>query len=189
MERIMNIQGKLVTLRAIEYDDMELLRSMLNDPDMEKLVVGWSFPVSSEEQRKWYEKSINDKTNLRFIIETKEKQALGIATLTSIDWKNRKATHGIKLANNVNRQRGIGTDTVMAIMRYAFDELNLNRLDGSWYEDNIPSQKLYIKCGWKIEGCRRNYLFKNGGYKNLILTGILAEEYYDLVRVTGYWQE
>ena len=39
----MNIKGKIVTLRAVELEDMELLRGMLNDPEMEKAVVGWSF--------------------------------------------------------------------------------------------------------------------------------------------------
>lgn len=53
-----------------------------------------------------------------------------MATLRDIDWKNRKAHHGMKLANKERRGKGIGTDTVMAIMRYAFDELGLNRLDG-----------------------------------------------------------
>ena len=32
----MNIKGKIVTLRAVELEDMELLRGMLNDPEMEK---------------------------------------------------------------------------------------------------------------------------------------------------------
>ena len=50
----MNIKGKIVTLRAVELEDMELLRGMLNDPEMEKAVVGWSFPVSKYSQQKWY---------------------------------------------------------------------------------------------------------------------------------------
>lgn len=149
----MNIKGKIVTLRAVEYKDMEMMRSMLNDPEMEKLVVGWSFPVSATEQEEWFSHAIKDKANLRFVIELLDREAVGIATLTGIDWKNRRATHGIKLLKT--KQKGIGTDTVMAVMRYAFDELNLNRLDGSWYEDNLPSQKLYKKCGWNVEGVRK----------------------------------
>lgn len=38
----MNIKGKIVTLRAVELEDMELLRGMLNDPEMEN-GCGWSF--------------------------------------------------------------------------------------------------------------------------------------------------
>ena len=183
----MNIKGKYVTLRAIERKDLELLRNMINDSELEPKVVGWSFPVSEFQQEKWYENNILSNTNLRLIIETPQNGAIGLATLVNIDWKNRRATHGIKIVNVENRIRGIGTDTVMAIMKYAFDELQLNRLDGSWLETNIASQKLYTKCGWKEEGLCRNCVYKNGKYLNLKIVGILREEYYELIRTNNYW--
>lgn len=183
----MNIKGDIVTLRAIEKEDLELMREMLNDPEIENLVVGWAFPVSKYQQNLWYENNINDSKNLRFIIETPDDGAIGIVTLTNIDWKNRRAEHGIKLANRNNRAKGIGTDTVMTIMKYAFDELQLNRLDGSWFESNIGSSKLYTKCGWKIEGKIRKYIYKNGEYRDLTIVGILKEEYDQLVKLNNYW--
>lgn len=185
----MNIKGKIVTLRAIEKTDLELMREMLNDPDMEALVVGWAFPVSKDQQEKWYENNINSQTNLRFIIETSDKEAIGLATLVDIDWKNRKATHGMKLAKTDKRHKGIGTDTVMAIMKYAFNELQLNRLNGSWFEDNLPSKSMYMKCGWKEEGRLREYIYKNGKYKDLITTGILKSDYELLIKKNNYWEK
>ena len=163
----MNIKGKKVTLRAMEKQDCEMVREMFNDPEIENLVVGWAFPVSSYAQEKWFEAHYSDNTNFRFVIETEEDGSVGIATLTGIDWKNRRATHGIKLANKERRAKGIGTDTVMAIMRYAFDELQLNRLDGSWFPDNAPSKGMYTKC--------------------LVVVGILADEYHALIEKNHYW--
>lgn len=183
----MNIYGKKVVLRAMELTDCEMVRAMFNDPEIEKLVVGWSFPISKYAQEKWYEKHFAD-ADFRFVIETKEDGAVGIATLLNIDWKNRMAEHGMKLANIKQRGKGIGTDTVMAIMRYAFDELGLNRLNGSWFKDNLASKKMYTKCGWKEEGVRRKYIFKQGEYKDLVETGVLAEDYYDLIKQTAYWK-
>lgn len=184
----MNIKGKLVTLRAIEREDLELMREMLNDDEMEKLVVGWAFPVSKYQQNQWYESNINNNTNLRFIIETAEEGAVGLITLTEIDWKNRKAYHGIKLASEKNKNRGIGTDAVMAIMRYAFEELQLNRLDTAILEYNEVSRKLYCgKCGWKEEGKYRKYIFKNGQYHDLIIMGILYDEYKEVIESREYW--
>lgn len=182
----MNIYGKKVLLRAMEKSDCELVRKMFNDPDIEDCVVGWAFPLSQYAQEKWYEAHYNDQ-NFRWIIETQEDGAVGIATLTDIDWKNRMAYHGIKLLNREYRGKGIGTDTVMAIMRYAFDELGLNRLNGSWFAENIPSKSMYMKCGWKEEGLRRKYIFKHGEYRDLIETGVLAKDYYELVAKNNYW--
>lgn len=183
----MNIKGKKVTLRAMEKQDCEMVREMFNDPEMEGLVVGWAFPVSSYAQEKWFEAHYADDTNFRFVIETEEDGAVGIATLTGIDWKNRRAVHGIKLANKERRAKGVGTDAVMAIMRYAFDELQLNRLDGSWFPENAASKGLYQKCGWTEEGVRRAYIFKNGKYRDLVVVGILAAEYHALIEKNHYW--
>lgn len=46
----MILKGEKVILRAIEREDQEFLKEMINDPELEKLVVGWSFPVSLEMQ-------------------------------------------------------------------------------------------------------------------------------------------
>lgn len=183
----MNIAGRMVTLRAMEKSDCEMIREMFNDPEIENLVVGWSLPVSSYAQERWFEAHYGDSLNLRFVIETPMDGAVGIITLTDIDWKNRRASHGIKLSGKERRSRGIGTDAVMAVMRYAFDELGLNRLDGSWFDDNEASKSLYTKCGWHVEGVRRQYVFKRGKFRDLSVVGILASEYYELIQRNHYW--
>lgn len=183
----MNIKGKIVTLRAITQNDLQLICDMFNDPELEDLVVGWAFPISIEQQRKWFENNLGDNRNFRFVIETKEDGAVGIATLTDIDWKNRRATHGIKLANIQNRTKGVGTDTVMALMRYAFDELGLHRLDGSWFDFNTASKKLYTKCGWKEEGVKREYVYKKGEWRDLTIVGVLEKDYRQLISINNYW--
>ena len=183
----MNIKGRIVTLRQMSKSDMQLICDMFNDPELENLVVGWAFPMSLDQQTQWFEKHINDNRNFRFIIETPQDGAIGIATLTDIDWKNRRATHGIKLAHVERKTKGIATDAVMAIMRYVFDELGLHRLDGSWFDSNIPSKNLYTKCGWKEEGVKREYVYKRGEWRDLTIVGILESDYRQLIEETGYW--
>lgn len=184
----MNIYGKKVILRAMEKSDCEMIRNMFNDPEIEDLVVGWAFPVSQFAQEKWLEAHYGDQRNLRFVIETEDDGPVGIATLTDIDWKNRRATHGIKLSSKEKRTKGIGTDTVMAIMRYAFDELGLHRLDGSWFDTNAASKGLYKKCGWVEEGIKREYVYKKGKFRDLTIVGILASDYYQLIDRNHYWE-
>ena len=74
---------------------------------------------------------------------------------------------------------GIGTDGVYATMRYAFEELQLNRLYSSILEYNIASQKLYAKCGWKVEGNYRRSIFKNNAYHDELAIAILRDEYFE----------
>ena len=56
----------------MEKQDCEMIREMFNDPEIESLVVGWAFPVSSYAQEKWFESHYDDTTNFRFVIETEE---------------------------------------------------------------------------------------------------------------------
>lgn len=173
----MNIRFGKIILRALEREDMELLRETINDPEMEKLVVGWSFPISSVSQNNWFDHIVADKSNQRFAIEYNG-QFVGISTLTDLDWKNRSAFHGIKLINSAPKGAGIGYDAVVATMKYAFEELQLNRLIGGILENNIPSQRLYKKCGWKKEGVFREQVFKSNRYYDEIAVAILRSDYF-----------
>lgn len=47
----MNIRGKHVTLRAVEESDLELLQTMMNDPHISNVVLGYKYPVSSAQQK------------------------------------------------------------------------------------------------------------------------------------------
>lgn len=184
----MNIKGKFVTLRAMEIEDLELLRTMINDPEMESMVGGYSLPVSTLQQEQWIINNGNTSMNIRLIIETEDDGAVGLANIVNIDWKNRTAFHGIKIANRKFRSKGIGTDAVMAVMKYAFEELQLNRLDGTILEYNKLSKILYCdKCGWIIEGVKRQAVFKANEYHNELMVGILKKEYEDLIEKNNYW--
>lgn len=174
----MEIYGEKVKLRAIEIEDMEMLREIVNDPETEKMVGGWSFPISSYQQQKWFERVSGDNNNLRFIIEVLETgEAIGLINLVEIDWKNRTGFHGIKLHPEAPKGKGYAKDAIMALEWYAFEQLQLNRLDGSCIVYNIASQKLYEKCGVKVEGIKRKAIFKDGKYWDQQVTGVLKEDY------------
>ena len=184
----MDILGKTVRLRAVEETDLPLLHSWGNTPDLWRLLGGWHFPSSKISTKNWFEKLQNDHLNVRLAITTEEHGIVGLANILDIDWKNKNAFHGMMLGNLDFRGRGIGRDTVMAIMRYAFDELGLQRLDGSMIEFNDASVGLYCnKCGWKEEGRQRKWYFREGRFWDRILVGVTAEDYRTLLSQTNYW--
>jgi RimJ/RimL family protein N-acetyltransferase len=94
------------------------------------------------------------------------------------------------LGDKETRGKGFAIDTVMAVMKYAFEELGLNRLDGSMIEYNEASLKMYVeKCGWKREGIRRNWYFRKNRFWDSIIVGITREDYFDLISKNNYWGE
>jgi RimJ/RimL family protein N-acetyltransferase len=184
----MHIIGKSVILRAIEDSDLDRFNAWGNDPDLWHLLGGWHFPVSMASTRNWFNGLQGDQTNLRLAITTPDLGVVGLANLLDLDWKNRHGFHGMMLGNSGARGKGVGRDTVMALMRYAFDELGLERLDGSMIEYNQASLALYCgKCGWQQEGRQRNWYYRDGRYWDRILVGVTRADYAALINATGYW--
>lgn len=175
----MILKGKKVTLRAVEESDLELLQFMINDPEIERMTVKGNFPVSKYEQRKWFEaygKSTSDL--LRLIIETEKDGAVGMVTLGDFDWVNRVAHRSdIKMKTSIVTESGVALDALNTLLRYAFDELNLNRVEGrviDYNEESIALQKLV---GFEFEGVQRQAVYKNGSYHDVFLLSMLREDF------------
>ncbi|MFN8673298.1 MAG: GNAT family protein [Candidatus Sericytochromatia bacterium] len=184
----MNIVGKKVTLRAIEESDLVYLHKWSNDPEIWELLGGWSFPKSFDSLKFWFSNIKNDKLSQKWAITTEELGLIGTTNLVDIDWKNRNAFHGIMIGDKNTRGKGYGLDTLMTVMKYSFEELNLNRLDTTIIEYNKPSLNLYKnKCGWKEEGTQKKWYFRKNNYWDRLMLGILQEDYFNLVKENGYW--
>lgn len=185
----MNIRGKIVTLRAIEMEDLDLLAKWSNSPEIWELVGGWHFPYSKLSTEK-YIKDVNhnDMKYQNFAIETEEMGFIGTTNLVNIDWKNGNAFNGIMLGDKESRGKGYALDAVMTVMRYAFKELGLNRLDGDMIAYNDRSIDFYIrKCGWVIEGKKEGWFYRNGQRHDKVMVGITHKQYDEHIMKTNYW--
>jgi RimJ/RimL family protein N-acetyltransferase len=186
----MNIKGKIVTLRAIEKNDLNRLHNFANDQETQAGIGELHLPSSMNFHENWFESIDGSQDNIRLAIDVPEYGIVGITSLVNIDSRNRRAWHGLMIGDESCRGKGIGLDTIMATMRFAFDELNLNRLDGSMLETNHTSIRLYCeKLGWVKEGIRRSYYYRRGEYFDQVIVGILKEDYYKTVAKLGYWDE
>jgi RimJ/RimL family protein N-acetyltransferase len=73
--------------------------------------------------------------------------------------------------------KGYGFEASILILKYAFHELNLNRIFLTVREDNINAIKLYKKVGFKEEGLLRQQVYNNNKYINMIIMSILKDEF------------
>jgi RimJ/RimL family protein N-acetyltransferase len=184
----MEIRGKTVCLRAIERYDLPALQRWSNDPAIQDCLGGWHFPASLDDMETWLRRSHRDLSSKRFAIETPAEGLVGTASLLDINWKDRNAFHGMMLGQRQTHGKGYGTDTVMAVMRHAFEELALERLDGTIIEYNHPSIHLYCdKCGWSVEGRKKNAYWRRNRYWEALVVGITREEYLQVSAALEYW--
>lgn len=178
-----------VTLRPIEKTDSELLQSMLNSPYIETMTGSWNLPVSSYNQEKWVENYRDSLETVRWMIELENGVTLGMVSLTDINWVSRIAYINYKI--NVEERRRLKGDTKNAlyiVVKYAFDEMGLHRIEGDILEYNVMSLKLIKSIGFVEEGIRRLRVLKNGEWRNQVCFGLIDSEFKRYEDGTAPWQ-
>ena len=186
----MHIKGKVLTLRAIERADLPTLQKWANDPVTQDGIGEIHFPSSLDFHETWFANLKTDRLNQRFVVETPSGEIIGISSIVNIDWRNRHAWHGLVIGDSSHRGKGYGVDAIMATMRYAFDELDLERLDGSMIEYNAQSIATYCgpKLGWREEGRKKNYFYRKGRFWDQVIVGVTRADYLAVAAATHYWE-
>ncbi len=170
-------QGQ-IKLRAIEEKDLEILWSMMNDPSIEHMTVGKNPPISKKMQFDWILNYKNSESEVRFMVETERKNTIGMVSLTDIDWKNRVATVNYKRDPNAQgRIKGDMRAAVQLVIDYAFEDLNLHRLEEYILSYNEPSLRLAYAVGMQKEGVLRSRIYKAGNYSDEIVLGLLKSDW------------
>ena len=158
------LTGKLVRLRRWDAGDIDLALKWINDPD----VIYWlaaRYPTSRPEEEAWLQRSANRQPGdgVSFAIETlAEGRPIGSTGLH--DWKpeNRTAVLGIMIGEKEFWSRGYGTDAMLTLLRFGFDEMNLNRISLIVLAENARGIAAYRKCGFVEEGRLRQEWYQRG---------------------------
>lgn len=75
-----------------------------------------------------------------------------------------------------SRNKGIGTYATKTMINHAFNHLNLHRIELEVLATNKEAYALYEKSGFVKEGVKRQAVFKNGKYIDVIFMSLLREE-------------
>jgi RimJ/RimL family protein N-acetyltransferase len=167
------LQGGLVRLRPVEEADLPRINELFWEPDVtEQLLVVWPEPISGT--RQWWERP-RAEGEPRFVIETLAGEFVGICDLGRVEGRARTAALGIWIGKPF-WDKGFGTDATRLLCRFAFNEMNLQRIELGVVENNARGKRAYEKVGFKEEGRLRRARFVGGSHVDLIVMGLLAEE-------------
>ncbi len=114
-----------------------------------------------------------------FMIRTMSDDCLiGSIGLGGLNWASREAWVGVEIVERDYLGKGYGTDAMRVMLRYAFDELNLQRVSLAAFENNQRALRSYQKVGFTIEGCMRGEVSRDGRRWNSIFMGLLRDEWW-----------
>jgi RimJ/RimL family protein N-acetyltransferase len=81
--------------------------------------------------------------------------------------------------------KGYGTDAIVTFLRFAFEEMNLHRVDLTVDADNARAIACYRKCGFVEEARLRRARYGRGRYGDQLIMGMLSDEFSALWGTVG----
>ena len=170
--------GERVRLRPPDEADLALFVRWFNDPEVRYWLSMSDGPeMTLESEREWYDEMRADPTRVIWCIETEEGRPIGNLGLHAIDEAQGRATLGISIGEKGWWSRGYGTEAIRQVLRYAFAELGLRRVDLQVDEDNVRGIRCYEKCGFVREGLLRAHRLRQGQPVNMVVMGVLQDEF------------
>lgn len=172
-------KGNHVNLRSVEREDLPILSAFNNDLEVE-LASGGDPPIPQSFARLQarYDESLRrgERDGSHFAIETGGK-LIGMCDLFHFDETAQTCELGIIIGNKDYWGRGYGREAIGLLLQYAFQYRNLHKV---WLRVNANNEraiKAYRACGFVEEGRQRSHVWSDGQYTDLLLMGVLRNEW------------
>lgn len=173
------LKGELIYLDAVTKDDLPVYLPWANDIAFKRLADDEFFrPMTIEQQEEWYKGIYKGNSHIPFAIRTlKDNLYIGGISAADINWQARHCMVGITIGDKNYWGKGYGTEAMRVFLRYAFMEMNMNRVGLEVISYNERAIKSYEKVGFTREATLRQTVWRDGNYYNTICMGILRDEW------------
>ncbi len=173
------IEGTRVNLRAMEMTDLERCQRWINDREVTRHLA-MRYPMSMAAEEAWLRDLTSKPTSFdaaMFAIETKDGRHIGNIDLRGVQAENRASMLGVMIGERDCWSQGYGSDAIQTLLGFAFDEMNLNRVELHVFAKNERAIACYLKCGFGDEGRLRQDVYYEGAYHDAVVMSVLREEF------------
>jgi RimJ/RimL family protein N-acetyltransferase len=172
------LTGSLARLTAVDPDtDAEIIARWSHDSQFWRLAhTVPAYPELARQRKQHIEDHGLDLQSFA-IRALSDDRLIGLIGLYTIFQLQREAFMGIHIGEREFWGQGYGTDALRVLLRYAFDELNLQRVSLSFLEGNERAMRSYEKCGFRLEGRERYAWAYDGRRWDEIYMGLLRAEW------------
>lgn len=166
------------TLRELEERDLPAINKWRADPSLIATLGAPFRYINLDVDKKWFESYMahRDSAIRCSIVEEESGKLVGLVSLTAIDRLNQSAQLHIMIGSEDCRGRGAGSFAVQEIVRHGFYDMNLRRIELEVLEDNQRAKHVYEKAGFVREGVKRQAIYKNGRFVDMVLYAVLRPE-------------
>jgi RimJ/RimL family protein N-acetyltransferase len=177
-DRARKLEGERIELRRHARENYHLYAEWYGDPEIWHLTSWAPSPLSRSAVERLFEDREISNTDDSFAIHIRdEDEPIGVISLMNKSEANESAELSVIVGHQDDRHRGYGTEAIDRLLRYAFEELGLNRIGLSVFDFNEEAISAYEKLGFVEEGCIRQAIKRRSGFHDAILMSILKSEW------------
>lgn len=171
------LRGDEILLRPLVKADAQAMFRSLADQEVARLT-GTHQTFDFADVERFCERSRHQLDRYDYVIcdRNDPTAALGEVVLNDIDDENRCANFRGSLYAQAFFNRGMGSEAIVLLMDFAFNELALNRVELEVFEFNSRAIRVYEKIGFKHEGRKRQVLRWDGEYFDALVMGLVATD-------------
>jgi RimJ/RimL family protein N-acetyltransferase len=175
---MIELRGEQVTLRTMERAHCRELWEAY-EPTAPLPTEPLNPGLSVEGADRWFEEiqAKQGKDQVYLSVFALNDRLVGDIQLANIDWRHRTASIGLGIARQADRGRGMGTDAVRTLVRYAFQHLDLYRVYAATAAYNAGAQRVLEKCGFVQEGREREAVYVGGKRWDRLQYSLLRPEF------------
>lgn len=172
--------GKKIYLRPLEIEDSDFICLGENDEKIRDALF-LALPMSPSTSKEKIQKQIDAPDTILFTIVLQENETpVGQTGLFRVDFVSRAAVFFLAILVTDYWGTGIGSEATTLVINYAFQTLNLNRIQLHVNAKNTAAIRIYKKIGFQQEGILRQAMYKNEEYFDFLVMGILRSDWESL---------
>jgi RimJ/RimL family protein N-acetyltransferase len=168
-----------IALRALAMSDLERTLAWHNSPTLYSKLGAPFRHVNREMEIEWLKSCCQfsqQEVNLAICLRSTGLH-VGNIYLREIDHVSRRAVLHIFIGDPDQRSKGYGSSAIRLVLNHAFQDLNLEKISLEVLKENIDALRCYERFGFKREGCLRSHVYKAAQRHDMILMGLLRQEY------------
>ncbi len=174
--------GPNLKLTSIKEADVEAIEKWFNDIAFLRYYdMLPAFPQNQKDVKQMLEEFSDSFVKYIFAIrENDSEDIIGIIGFDDIIWSNGVATVFIGIGDERYTGKGLGKEALSLLLDFGFNELNFYRIQLNVIAYNEGAIKLYENAGFQKEGTYRKFINRDGERYDMLLYGLLREEWNNL---------
>lgn len=168
---------KAVRLEPLHTDHLAHVMGWVNDPTVMGYFASHQTEITEEAELAYMKSLISSRNDFVWsVFDELTGEYVGQCSINAIHWP---ASNGRVFLVVTKEQQGKGYAGAIlkALLHEGFFKIALHKLWLIVREDNLSSQKKYLKVGFEVEGLLKDEYFVQGKYHNMVRMGMINPEF------------